>query len=52
MDEYGIRTKESDPYNVPGILESSTFPRADVLKAREYVKRSMDFLPNTHITLR
>lgn len=52
VDTYGIKTKETDPYNVPGILESETFPRQDVLKAREYVKRSMDFFPNTHVTLR
>lgn len=51
-ESHGIVTKETDPYNVPGIVESDTFPKADVAKAREYVKRTMDLLPNIHVTLR
>lgn len=50
--EYGIEFQRSDVHNVPVITGSSTFSQANVARARNYVKRSMEKLPGIEIILR
>jgi coproporphyrinogen III oxidase-like Fe-S oxidoreductase len=50
--EYGIEFQRSDAHNVPVITGSVTFPQANIARARNYVKRSMEKFSNIEITLR
>lgn len=56
-EKYGIKIAKrkdyiTDFYKVSAISENSTFPKVDIKKAKEYIKKSMDYFPEIKIVLR
>lgn len=56
-EKYGIKLAKrkhsiTDFYKVSAISENSTFPKVDIQKAKEYIKKSMDYFPEIKIVLR